>query len=70
VVSSKVMDPETGRWYALDACELKQHQQMLSVLFHRGLEAELSRRIGVGWGTRTQEFAAPLTGMNGELSTK
>lgn len=67
VVSSKVQDPETGRWYALDARELKQHQQMLSVLFHRGLEAELSQRLGVRWGTRTQAFAAPLAGMDAEL---
>jgi len=62
VISSKVRHRMTGRWYALDARELKQHQQALSGLFHRGLEAELSRRLGVEWGTRTQAFAAPLVG--------
>jgi len=67
VISSKVQDPETGRWYALDARELKLHQQMMAAQFHRGLEAELSARLQVSWGVRTQAYAAPLTGSNPEL---
>ena len=68
VISSKVQHPGTGLWYALDARELKLHQQALSALFHRGVEAELTRRLGFGWGTRKPEaFAAPLKGADSGL---
>ena len=62
VISSKIQNPATGNWYALDARELKQHQHTLSALFHRGLEAELTRRLGFGWGTRESGHATPLLG--------
>lgn len=57
-----------GVWRALDARELKWDQQALSAQFHRGFEAELSTRLGVEWGTRTQWAAAPLAGFPGGLA--
>jgi len=68
VISSKVRNPETGKWYALDARELTRHQRAWSALFHKGLEAELTRRLGFAWGDlQGNGLAAPLLGANRDL---
>ena len=48
VVSAKVQTAD-GRWYALDARELKRHQRMLGGLYQSALRAELTDRFGVDW---------------------
>ncbi len=49
VVANRVKSPD-GRWLALDARTLKRDQRTLSALFHAAERAELTRRLGVGWG--------------------
>jgi conjugative relaxase-like TrwC/TraI family protein len=49
VISAKVQT-ETGRWLALDARLLKQHQRTLGGLYQSVLRAELTHRYGVGFG--------------------
>ncbi len=48
VVANRVRASD-GRWLALDARTLKLDQRSLSGLYHAGLRAELTRRLGVGW---------------------
>lgn len=48
VVIAKVRAPNGG-WYALDARLIKHDQRTLSALYHAGLRAELTRRLGVSW---------------------
>ncbi len=48
VIANRVKAPD-GRWLALDARTLKMDQRTLSGLYHAGLRAELTRRLGVGW---------------------
>lgn len=48
VVVNRVMSPD-GRWLALDARTIKKDQQTLSRLYHAGLRAEMTRRLGVRW---------------------
>jgi conjugative relaxase-like TrwC/TraI family protein len=48
VISAKVQ-PEDGRWLALDARYLKRHQRMLGGLYQSVLRAELTHRYGVAW---------------------
>jgi conjugative relaxase-like TrwC/TraI family protein len=48
VISNRVMSPD-GRWLALDARTIKLDQRTLSALYHAGLRAELTRRLGVRW---------------------
>ena len=38
-----------GRWLALDARTIKLDQRTLSAMYHAGLRAELTRRLGVRW---------------------
>jgi conjugative relaxase-like TrwC/TraI family protein len=49
VISAKVQT-EDGRWLALDARVLKQHQRALGGLYQSVLRAELTNRYGVGFG--------------------
>lgn len=63
VISSKVWEPATERWLALDARELKLDQRALSGAFHVGLEAELSARLGVAWGGREYAYARTIDGI-------
>ena len=49
VILNRVMAPD-GRWLALDARTIKLDQRTLSALYHAGLRAELTRRLGVRWG--------------------
>jgi conjugative relaxase-like TrwC/TraI family protein len=48
VIANRVRPPD-GRWLALDARTLKMDQRTLSGLYHAGLRAELTRRLGVAW---------------------
>lgn len=48
VISNRVISPD-GRWLALDARTIKRDQRTLSAIYHAGLRAELTRRLGVRW---------------------
>ncbi len=48
VIANRVRSPD-GRWLALDARTIKRDQRTLSALYHAGLRAELTRRLGVRW---------------------
>ncbi len=48
VIANRVKAPD-GRWLALDARTLKIDQRTLSGLYHVGLRAELTGRLGVAW---------------------
>jgi len=48
VIVNRVASPD-GRWLALDARTIKKDQQTLSRLYHSGLRAEMTRRLGVRW---------------------
>ena len=48
VIANRVRSPD-GRWLALDARTIKHDQRTLSALYHAGLRAELTRRLGVRW---------------------
>lgn len=48
VIANRVLAPD-GRWLTLDARTIKMDQRTLSALYHVGLRAELTRRLGVGW---------------------
>ena len=48
VIANRVLSPD-GRWLALDARALMKDQTVLSSLYHAGLRAELTARLGVGW---------------------
>ncbi len=48
VIANRVLAPD-GRWLALDARTIKLDQRTLSALYHAGLRAELTRRLGVAW---------------------
>ena len=67
LVSSKVWEPATERWLALDARELKQDQQAMSAMFHAGLEARLSQDLGVTWGAREYRYARTINGISQQL---
>ncbi len=48
VVANRVQSPD-GRWLALDARLIKKDQRSLSAIYHAGLRAELTTRLGVRW---------------------
>jgi conjugative relaxase-like TrwC/TraI family protein len=48
VIANRVASPD-GRWLALDARTIKIDQRTLSALYHAGLRAELTARLGVAW---------------------
>lgn len=50
VIANRVKSPD-GRWLALDGRLIKHDQQSLSAIYHAGLRAELTRRMGVRWHT-------------------
>ena len=47
-LAAKVLAPD-GRWLALDARGLLADQNTLTILYHAGLRAELTSRLGVAW---------------------
>lgn len=50
VIANRVPAPD-GRWLALDARSMMVDQRTLSAVYHAGLRAELTRRLGVEWET-------------------
>lgn len=48
VIVNRVLAAD-GRWLALDARTIKRDQRTLSALYHAGLRAELTQRLGVRW---------------------
>src|SRR5207244_4957779 len=48
IVPNRVLSQD-GRWLALDARTIKHDQRTLSALYHAGLRAELTARLGVAW---------------------
>ena len=50
VIANRVPAPD-GRWLALDARSVMVDQRTLSAIYHAGLRAELTRRLGVEWET-------------------
>lgn len=56
VIANRVASPD-GRWLALDARTIKYDQRTLSALYHAGLRAELTDRLGVRWQTPERGIA-------------
>jgi len=48
VIANRVPAPD-GRWLALDARSMMFDQRSVSAVYHAGLRAELTRRLGVEW---------------------
>jgi len=65
VIANRVLSPD-GRWLALDARPLMKDQTVLSALYHAGLRAELTGRLGVGWG-EVDNGIAELAGVEREV---
>ena len=72
VVANRVRSPD-GRWLALDARTIKLDQRTLSALYHAGLRAELTRRLGVRWEVPEHgiaEIADVAEGLRVEFSAR
>jgi hypothetical protein len=65
VIANRVRAPD-GRWLALDARTLKMDQRTLSGLYHAGLRAELTRRLGVEWHQPVNGIAE-MVGVDAEV---
>ena len=65
VVSAKVQTQD-GRWMALDARVLKQHQRTFGGLYQSVLRSELTAKFGVGWEPIVNG-QAEITGLDPEL---
>ena len=65
VIANRVKAPD-GRWLALDARTLKMDQRTLSGLYHAGLRAELTRRLGVRWH-EPEHGIAEMVGVDPEM---
>jgi conjugative relaxase-like TrwC/TraI family protein len=65
VVWAKVQDP-TGRWLALDARFLKYQQRSIGWVYDAAVRAELTARLGVGWGP-VVDGRADIVGVPDEL---
>ncbi|MCU1497584.1 MAG: hypothetical protein JWM47_1537 [Acidimicrobiales bacterium] len=56
VIANRVIAPD-GRWLALDGRTIKRDQRTLSAIYHAGLRAELTERLGVHWHEPTNGIA-------------
>ena len=65
VVSAKVQTQD-GRWMALDARVLKQHQRTFGGLYQSVLRSELTAKFGVGWESIVNG-QAEIAGLDPEL---
>ncbi|MGD9794257.1 MAG: MobF family relaxase, partial [Acidimicrobiia bacterium] len=65
VIPNRVLAPD-GRWLALDARTLKLDQRTLSAIYHAGLRAELTQRLGVGWEPVVNGIA-DVAGVSGDV---
>ncbi len=67
VVSAKVQTQD-GRWMALDARVLKQHQRTFGGLYQSVLRSEVTAKFGVGWEA-ILNGQAEIAGLDPELLT-
>lgn len=65
VIANRVVSPD-GRWLALDARTLVKDQTALSALYHAGLRAELTSRLGVAW-REVDNGIAEMAGIDREV---
>lgn len=65
VIPNRVLAPD-GRWLALDARTLKRDQRTLSALYHAGVRAEMTTRLGVRWET-PENGIAEIADINPEV---
>jgi conjugative relaxase-like TrwC/TraI family protein len=65
VVSAKVQTQD-GRWMALDARVLKQHQRTFGGLYQSVLRSEVTAKFGVGWESIVNG-QAEITGLDPDL---
>lgn len=65
VIPNRVVSPD-GRWLALDAWLIKHDQRSLSAIYHAGLRAELTDRLGVAWQA-PEHGIAEIRGVPDEL---
>jgi conjugative relaxase-like TrwC/TraI family protein len=63
LVSAKVRASTDGRWLALDGRELFEVQKAAGLIYKAGLRAELSTRLGVGWGSIDANGGAEIEGV-------
>ena len=56
VIANRVKSPD-GRWLSLDARLIKKDQRSLSAIYHAGLRAELTARLGVRWNVPVNGIA-------------
>jgi conjugative relaxase-like TrwC/TraI family protein len=68
VIANKVRGPD-GRWLALDARGLIHDQRTGMALYHAGLRAELTRRLGVEW-EKPEHGIAEIAGMPKQVLTE
>ena len=72
VIANRVLAPD-GRFLALDARYLKFDQRTVSAVYHAGLEAELTQRLGVVWEAPVHgisELAHVPVGLRAEFSLR
>ncbi|MDQ4130131.1 MAG: relaxase domain-containing protein, partial [Actinomycetota bacterium] len=72
VIPNRVFSGD-GRWLSLDARTLKMDQRTLSALYHAGLRAELTRRLGVAWEepvNRIAEISSVPSEVRAEFSSR
>lgn len=67
LVSAKVRASTDGRWLALDGRELFEVQKAAGLLYKAGLRAELTARLGVGWGAIDANGGAEVEGVPAAL---
>jgi conjugative relaxase-like TrwC/TraI family protein len=65
VIPNRVLTAD-GRWLALDARTLMLDQRTLSAVYHAGLRAELTARLGVAWEPVVNGIA-DIAGVSGEV---
>ena len=72
VIANRVLAPD-GRFLALDARYLKFDQRTVSAVYHAGLEAELTQRLGVRWESPAHgisELSHVPVGLRAEFSLR
>ena len=72
VIANRVLAPD-GRFLSLDARYLKFDQRTVSAVYHAGLEAELTQRLGVAWEAPVHGISELLdvpAGLRGEFSLR
>ncbi len=63
LLAAKIRASSDGHWLALDGRELFEVQKAAGLIYKAGLRAELSARLGVGWGEVGADGAAEVAGV-------